>query len=631
MRQTLRVIAAVAVDVSLPHLDRTFDYRVPEELADGIAVGVRVRVRFAGRLVSGFVIALHDDATHATADIRAVVSPQVVLPASAAALVRAVARRYAATFADVVRFAVPPRHARAEAAAAAQAALNVSGGRPLEGPLLGARGMAAFLQRASTGESPVACLDLPTVISMAESVASVVQAVLQHSSVVVVAPDARDVDRIVVTLKAQGVEALVMRAGDGPVARQRAFTLAARARRCVVVGTRVAAFAPLAAPGVTVVVGDGHDGLVERQTPGWHAREVALARVRTQGWSALFIGHHRSIELQQLIESGVAKALQWDTETWRELNTRCESVPERYEGADPLLRHLRIPPSVFKAVRECLRTGPVLMSVAHGGYITSVRCGQCRETATCNRCSGAMRVRGPQEPARCAVCGIGNWTCPWCGATRLAFRTLGVERTREELGKAFPNTSIRVVDAEHPLDTMPSGPELLLVTPGMEPAGRVALAVVLDVDTVLARHDLSTATEALRRWREVSAVVAPHGRALIVGSQTAPAVQAMVRQDPVGFAERELADRRGAGLPPAVHAVAIELPLGHQAAAEIATEAAGSRTLGPLLSAQSQRWLVLHPDLEVLCDAVRAVVGRRSAGKTLAGVAVRIDPLEIAT
>ena len=41
-------VARVAVDVSLPHLDRPFDYRVTPELDEAAQPGTRVSVRFAG-------------------------------------------------------------------------------------------------------------------------------------------------------------------------------------------------------------------------------------------------------------------------------------------------------------------------------------------------------------------------------------------------------------------------------------------------------------------------------------------------------------------------------------------------------------------------------------------------------
>ena len=49
-------VARVAVDIPLAHLDRPFDYLVPERLAAQALPGVRVRVRFAGQLTDGFIL-----------------------------------------------------------------------------------------------------------------------------------------------------------------------------------------------------------------------------------------------------------------------------------------------------------------------------------------------------------------------------------------------------------------------------------------------------------------------------------------------------------------------------------------------------------------------------------------------
>ena len=114
-------MAQVAVDVSLPHLDRPFDYLVPERLAQDAVPGCRVRVRFAGRLTGGYLLRRAETSEHqgALAFLERVVSPQPVLTAEIAGLARAVADRYGGTRADVLRLAIPPRHAAAEAAAPA--------------------------------------------------------------------------------------------------------------------------------------------------------------------------------------------------------------------------------------------------------------------------------------------------------------------------------------------------------------------------------------------------------------------------------------------------------------------------------------------------------------------------------
>ena len=112
-------VARVAVDVPLAHLDRPFDYAVPEHLDAAAGVGVRVRVRFAGRLVDGFVLERVAASEHSgrLAWLEKVVSTEQALPPEIAVLCRAVADRYGGVLADVLRVALPPRHARVEAEA----------------------------------------------------------------------------------------------------------------------------------------------------------------------------------------------------------------------------------------------------------------------------------------------------------------------------------------------------------------------------------------------------------------------------------------------------------------------------------------------------------------------------------
>ncbi|MGO8979760.1 MAG: primosome assembly protein PriA, partial [Streptosporangiaceae bacterium] len=112
-------VAVVAADVSLPHLDRPFEYLVPASLADAAVPGCRVRVRFAGRLTSGYLLERTAESQHEgkLGYLERVVSPEPVLTPEIAGLARAVADRYGGTLADVLRLAIPPRHAAAEARA----------------------------------------------------------------------------------------------------------------------------------------------------------------------------------------------------------------------------------------------------------------------------------------------------------------------------------------------------------------------------------------------------------------------------------------------------------------------------------------------------------------------------------
>ena len=110
-------VARVAVDIPLAHLDRPFDYLVPERLAAQALPGVRVRVRFAGQLTDGFILERASASEHQgrLSYLQRVVSAEQVLTPEIAGLARAVADRYAGTLADVLRLAIPQRHAATEA------------------------------------------------------------------------------------------------------------------------------------------------------------------------------------------------------------------------------------------------------------------------------------------------------------------------------------------------------------------------------------------------------------------------------------------------------------------------------------------------------------------------------------
>ena len=109
-------VARVLPMLTVPHLDREFDYLVSAEQSDDAQPGVRVRVRFHGRLVDAFVLERRYDTDHdgKLGWLDRVVSPEPVLTPEIRRLVDAVAARYAGTRADVLRLAVPPRHAKVE-------------------------------------------------------------------------------------------------------------------------------------------------------------------------------------------------------------------------------------------------------------------------------------------------------------------------------------------------------------------------------------------------------------------------------------------------------------------------------------------------------------------------------------
>ncbi|MEV8178563.1 primosomal protein N' [Cellulosimicrobium funkei] len=169
-------VARLALDLAPPHLDRPFDYLVPATMSDDARPGVRVKVRFAGRDVDGYVLERVDRSDHdgRLLPLRRVVSAEPVLAPAVARLARAVADHYAGTLSDVLRLAVPPRHARAEQTFAARTAADAVPARGST-PAGAAPGDAVAAEAVPTAPSVAEPVPAPT-----ESVPGSVPAAATH-------------------------------------------------------------------------------------------------------------------------------------------------------------------------------------------------------------------------------------------------------------------------------------------------------------------------------------------------------------------------------------------------------------------------------------------------------------------
>ena len=510
-------VARVLVDIALAHLDRPFDYAVPTAMAETAVPGARVKVRFAGQEVQGYVVerGTETDHTGTLQPLRRVVSAEPVLAPEIAELSATLATRYAGARSDILRLAVPPRHATAEKAAStpAPAPPSVTPGAWDEVEHAG-----AFLRRLASGEMPRAVWsaapadDWPRMV--AEAVATTYAA---GRGALVCVPDGRDVDRVDAALTEVLGDGhhVCLTADGGPAKRYRDFLAVSRGARRVVVGTRSAAFAPVHDLGLVVLWDDGDDLHAEPRAPYPHTREVLLARAEQQSTAALLGGVARTPEAQQLLASGWAHELAVPRDVLR-ARVRAEAVPaeDRQVGT-------RIPRTAYDAIRRGLETGPVLVQTPRAGYAASLACDTCRAPARCTVCTGPLAQPGPAVPPQCRWCGHAEraWACGTCGGRGLRAPVRGEARTAEELGRMFPGTTVRSSSGDRVLARVGAAADVVVATVGAEPVAEEGYAAVVVLDTwlTLARDDLRASEEALRRWLNAGALVRRGGH--VVGGR----------------------------------------------------------------------------------------------------------------
>jgi primosomal protein N' (replication factor Y) len=650
-------VARVVVDIPLTHLDRTFDYRIPENLDETAVVGCRIRVRFAGQLVDGYLLERANTTEHQgkLAFIERVTSSEPVLTPALATLCRAVADRYGGTLVDVLRLAIPPRHGKAESepprdvAPTPPAPDTSAWARYQNGPAfleaLAAERPANAVWQALPGE------DWPR--RLAEAAAAV--AATGRGAVLVV-PDHRDLTRLhEACVELMGAEAVVsLIAGLGPAERYRRWLAVVRGAVQVVVGTRAAMFAPVADPALFVVWDDGDDIHSEPHAPYPHVRDVLMQRAHADKGTLLAGGFARTAEAQLLIESGWARPIIGERAELRASAPRVTPVGEDFDVArDEAAKVARLPSVAFEAARQSLANGaPVLIQVPRRGYVPGLACGNCRTPAHCRRCAGPLALAGGMDdgvprPPGCRWCGVPdtNFRCAACGSVRLRAVIVGAKRTAEELGRAFPGVPVRTSGANEVLASVPGKPALVVCTPGAEPvaAGGYGAALLLDGWALLGRQDLRAGEETLRRWMTAAAMVRPStaGGRVIVGAEAGLAVvQALVRWDPAWHAETELAERTELGFPPAMRMASIEgTP---EAVAAVLNDLAlpdSGEVLGPVQltepdedgRSERERALVrvIRGEGKALASAIHAAAARRDMRKEPDPIRIQLDPLDL--
>ena len=618
-------VARVRVDSTLPQVDRTFDYRVPAELSEDAVPGARVRVLFNGHELTGYIeerAATTDWTRTSLLPLKSVLSRVPSVAPEIFALAEALADRYASTVANVLRLAVPPRIAaldkkyapllpgyesaylgdsapvstsdapeNAESEHAASSATDpyawlATPGAPapfvLDPPALNPdapdaasvfsdyENGAEFIEDVAAGAATRAVMTvLPGHLEhmWADVLATALAAAAASGrGAIAVVPTAKNLDLLEAALAERlPADSFVRLSSDStPHTRYHGFVKARLGQVPVVIGTRAAAYAPVANLGLVVCWDDGDSSLVEQRAPYCHARDVLLLRASAENTAALFAGFSMSSEAARLVRTRWASHVRAPRALVRDYSPRIFSTGSEFELArDPLAAMARIPHLAFEHARRALARGPVLVQVARSGYIPSFSCERCRMPARCAECSGPLSVASGSSVPSCSWCGrlAQQWRCSECGFTHWRYSAAGATRTAEELGRAFPNVPVISSAGDHVRASVGPEPALVVATPGAEPVafGGYAAALLLDADKMLRFDSLRAPEAALRRWLNAAALVRPAALegTVVTTASPSPVEQALVRWDPAWFAREELKERAQTGLPPAVRTAAV--------------------------------------------------------------------------
>ncbi|MDO4909947.1 MAG: primosomal protein N' [Corynebacterium sp.] len=557
-------IARVLPLSSVALLDRYFDYKVRDNQHESCQPGVRVRVRISGTLYDAIVIERleESDFDGRLSWIEKVISPEKVYTPQLHELIQALAIRYAGLRPDIIRGAIPQRHATAEKNFDPSVTWESLGQaqEPDLSPWLSYSYGESFINAVLEGRPVRAAWQVCPGTSWQETLACLIAKVaLDGGGVLVVLPDLRDVEALDAALReyVSAAQITTLYANLGQQARYSRYLKVLHGTGRIVVGTRSAAFAPVKNLKLAVIFDDGDENLVDPRAPYVHAREVLISRSRIEDCALILGGISRTAEVQQLVDYKWAHDLVAPPELIVRTRPQVHIAPG----------HPRIPSMAFRLVTETLNKGrAVLISSPRTGYIPTLSCAQCRHQARCRACNGPLQLKeglGQKYAVpTCSWCGRpeGHFRCPECGCAQVRSGIVGAERLAEEIGGVFKGKAIIISGGSTIRESIPPGARIVVATPGAEPAGDYGALIIVDTWAHLNWPDLRAHEQALATWARAANMLGPDSHVVISVDQELPIVNHFVQWDMVAAAKEELQTRMDTGLPPAKTMAAVDAP-----------------------------------------------------------------------
>ncbi|MGZ6964433.1 MAG: primosomal protein N' family DNA-binding protein [Acidimicrobiia bacterium] len=580
----------------VPALDRTFDYLVPDAMAGAVRVGTIVRVPLAGRRVRGWVV--EDDVASATEPERLLGLAKVVgagPPAEVIDLCTWAAWRWAGPVPVLLRAASPPNAVRG-----------------LAGPTL------VLTPRAASAPELIAW---PPAGDRRDLVA---ERIATSGSTLVIVADKNRLGALRKRLERDGHRMLELRGTEPDAVRTRAWA-DARAGRCVVVGGRVAVWAPVPDLAAIIVLDEGDEALQEERTPTWNARDVAVERARRTGATLTLVAAAPTLEAEAIAGPPERPDRSVERDGWPIV----EVVDPRQEPPGTGLLTGPLAHALHQAVD---RGGRAVCLLNRRGRARLLACVACNELARCERC-GAFVEEAEPGTLRCARCGLERPViCLHCHATRLKGLRLGVSRVREDLAALLPRVEVVEVDAstvvladgqvfigtEAVLHRLPPGPPVLL-------------CAFLDFDQELLAPRYRAAEQALGLLARAARRVGPRERGgrLLVQTRLPDheVLEAARRADPTVVAAAERPRRQELGYPPFGSLAEVR---GEEPAVRVLIDGLrafdGISVFGPTTAPTGLQALVSAPSVVSLCDALAdAAPPARAEGR----LRIAVDPLRV--
>jgi primosomal protein N' (replication factor Y) (superfamily II helicase) len=363
-----------------------------------------------------------------------------------------------------------------------------------------------------------------------------------------------------------GVRTAVLHSKLTPNERNRAWHDVHSARAQLVVGTRLAVFAPITQLG-RVVIDEEHDASYKQnESPRYHARDVAIIRAKALNVPVILASATPSLESWRQARAGRYRLLRLKERATAAAQPRIRLVPAKG-------RHVKLGLSQLLAdgISDRLkRNEQSLVLVNRRGFAPSLYCPHCAWSAPCKRCDAKLTLHQFSRSLRCHHCGYHAGVpakCPSCGHPDLIGSGVGTQKLEQALRESFPEARIARADTDalsgkyawRRLFEQILAREIdIVVGTQMLAKGHdfpaLTLVGVVDSDRAIFSTDFRAQEDLFALLTQVAGRAGRHALPGEVVIQTEfpnhPTYQAIVKGDYDEFADATLASRDAFGLPP---------------------------------------------------------------------------------
>lgn len=528
----MALFGQVVIESPLPQLDRIFDYKIPSAMKCEFGHQVSVRFGSSQKPLTGYLVGVSDSSEFAKTEIRSLDYPQPLLQKDIYQLSRMIADRQAVAIGEVLRQAVVQLTPTAQPQELEQ--VDVTEAIATLGEVIATRFAAA-----ASGHQVVLNSLRPLLISgalfpewAAVNLLAALRSFQNRKSAVLVVPDFRDVAVVQKLAQTLGIESALQPylSKTSKLSRATDF-LTVLDQTAIVIGTRLAVYAPVKNLGVIALHNDLDPSHENPQSPYLSAREIAIMRAEVTGCDLVFSSYAVSSELMRLMDIGYAQLSQ------------SQSKPLRLSFGNSGL-------SIKQIVSEGLAKGAVLLLNRNAGHAAAVACNRCHTRLNCEKCASAMYM--PQQNRfECRRCG---WKkpapCLYCEKSEPVGYGGGVTRTAAEYGRIFPG--VKIIESSGKRQIRSAGKNTLVIaTPGAIPTIDTGYQVVVidNPQNWLNRDSMRAREHALREWFDAFSQLAPEGRGHLANFETDLARKISLG-DLLALSTEEYQARKALQLPP---------------------------------------------------------------------------------